>query len=481
MADPSLPLDEIAAGPRQAQLARAVLGMIAEGPEGDPGPFETLALEVFAYQYAHNEAYRTFCDATSATPDSVSSWRDVPAYPTDAFKHDVVASFPMDAAVQAIMTSGTTSPNQRGRIFRDPVGQELIFTANRVMTGAYLFPDFEAGQRCRILLLVPGLDVAPTMGMAVGLDQTRRHFGTGDSMFLVKRSGVDVQALVGALREAEEGGVPVALIGATSAYVYFLKACREKSMRFRLPEGSRVCDGGGYRGRFGIVTRDDYLELVEEVFGVPGHHCVNTLGLGETATNYFDDVLRDHVLGRPAKRRHKPIPAWTRVQVVSPDTGEVLPPGEVGLLRHYDVVNLPTVLGVQSDNLGITDEDGGFEIVGRAKVVDGRVQTLPSEVPVGPMGDRRVFRLLEAYVNFSIDFKMGRVKSTSPKADYLEMRNEQNAALGVDEGEAAPSCPIVVEDLVAGAEDPEARARAARALGLSGEDGDEPEGRPRDE
>ncbi len=90
------------------------------------------------------------------------------------------------------------------------------------------------------------------------------------------------------------------------------------------------------------------------------------------------------------------------------------------------------------------------------------------------MGDRRVFRLLEAYVNFSIDFKMGRVKSSDEKADYLELRREQDEALGVSEaeGEATPSCPTVVEDLVAGAEDPRARERAERALGISERDGE---------
>ncbi len=469
MSDPGTPLASLTTDPEEASLARTVLGMIAAGPEGDPAPFDALARRVFAYQYAHNAPYREFCDAAGATPDIVTSWHDVPAYPTDAFKHDLVASFSMDAAVQAIMTSGTTSPNQRGRIFRDALGQELIFAANRMMTATHLFPDFEEGQRCRILLLVPGLDVAPTMGMAIGLDQTRQQFGTHDSLFLITRSGVDVKALVGALRESERSGVPIAMIGATSAFVYFLNACRRKPMRFCLPPGSRVCDGGGYRGRFGVVTRDDYYELVAEHLGVPGHHCVNTYGLGETATNYFDDSLRNHVLGRPEGRRHKPIPAWTRVQVVSPDTGEVLPDGELGLIRHYDVVNLPTVLGVQSDNLGVTDGRGGFEIVGRAKVTGGKVSPLPSDTPVGPMGDRRVFRLLEAYVNFSIDFKMGRVKSTDEKADYLEMRNEENAALAEAEGHAAPSCPIVVEDLVAGAEDPEARARAERALSTNGD------------
>jgi len=81
------------------------------------------------------------------------------------------------------------------------------------------------------------------------------------------------------------------------------------------------------------------------------------------------------------------------------------------LLAHYDLANLPTVIGVLTDNLGYTEPDGGFEIIGRARVVDGQVSDLPSDRTVGPMGDKRVFRLLEAYVNFSIDFKMGRFAS----------------------------------------------------------------------
>lgn len=446
------------------ELSERILEVVGAGVDGDPHLFDGLAMEVFAYQYEHNAPYRHFCDAVGVSPATATSWEDLPAYPTDAFKSEIVASFETEKAVQAIMTSGTTRPNQRGRIFRDEIGQRLVYTANRTMTGAFLFPDFEPEERTRILLLVPGLDIAPTMGMAIGLDQSRQHFGTPDSVFLVGRTGVDVKGLVGALRDAERTCRSITMIGATSAYVYFLKACREKGVRFQLPEGSRVCDGGGYRGRFGVVTRDDYYRLVGDVLGVPAHHCVNTLGLGETATNYFDDTLRNHMLGRPDLGRRKVSPPWTRTQVFDIETREVLPPGHVGLLRHFDLCNLPTVLGVQSDNLGVAYEDGGFEIIGRAKVVDGRIQELPSEVPVGPMGDTRVFRLLEAYVNFSIDFKMGRISSDEEKADYLELRREADAARGVTEGDPTASCPIAVEEIVAGADDPAARERAEAAI-----------------
>ena len=62
------------------------------------------------------------------------------------------------------------------------------------------------------------------------------------------------------------------------------------------------------------------------------------------------------------------------------DTLQPLPDGEVGLLAHWDLANVPTVLAVITDNLGYTTDDGrGCEIVGRAKLENGKVSPLPDE------------------------------------------------------------------------------------------------------
>ena len=409
----------------QSALAARIMAMIAAGVDGDSFPFDALALDLFAWQYAHNAPYRQFCDAKSATPDRVSHWSQIPAFPTESFKTDLVVSFPAEQAVMAQLTSGTTA-NKRGQIFRDEVGKDLVFAANRVMTGAWLFPDFAAGQRCRILILAPSPQMAPSMGMAIGMEQTRIHFGTPDSRFLLEHSGLDIKGLVAALAESEASGVPVAMIGSTSAFVFFLQACRRKGIRFSLPAGSRIGDGGGYRGRFGELTQEDYFALSAEVLGIPDTHCVNVLGMAETATNYFDNVLRNAVLPAPTfsgpRLRHPP--PWARTQAVDIATLEPLPHGQVGLLRHFDVANLPTVIAVQTDNLGYTDAGGGFQIVGRAKLENGKVASLPSEKVVGPMGDKAIFRFLESYVNFSIRFKMGllgRLKRPVPPTPMTPM------------------------------------------------------------
>jgi hypothetical protein len=407
--------------PERDRLAGRIHAMIAGGVDGDPAPFDELALELFAWQYARNIPYREFCDAKRIAPAGVTHWRQIPAFPTDAFKTAIVTSFPPEQAVMAQLTSGTTAI-QRGQIFRDATGLELVLAANRTMTAAWLFPDFALGQRCRILILAPSPEMAPSMGMAIGMEETRRHFGTPDSRFLLDFSGLDIRNLIVALEQSEATGVPVAMIGSTSAFVYFFNACKARGLRFRLPPGSRIGDGGGYRGRFGELTQDDYFRLAGEVLGLPASHCVNVLGMAESATNYFDDTLRAAIHGNTSARR-RATPPWARVEVVGIDDLQPLPPGEVGLLRHYDLANLPTVLAVQTDNLGYIDDAGDFQIVGRARLIDGKLTPLPSERAVGPMGDKRIFRFLEAYVNFSIRFKMGlaRARQPAPAAAPLPM------------------------------------------------------------
>lgn len=432
------------------QLAAAVMALYEAGVDGPREAFEPLALAIFRHQYRANPPYRQFCDARGVSPDRVKHWRQIPAFPTDAFKKELVTSFPKEQAVMAQLTSGTTA-NKRGKIFRDRLGKELVFAANRVMTAAYLFPDQteleQQQRRCRVLILAPSPQMAPSMGMAMGMEETRIRFGAPNSQFLLTKSGIDIRALIRALEECEASGQPVAFIGATGAFIYFFQACQARGISFRLPAGSRIGDGGGYRGRFGAVDRQSYYRLAEQVLGLSADHCINVLGMAESATNFFEDSLRNRVQGAPASERRMIPPPWARTDVVDPLSLEPLAPGEVGLLRHFDLSNLPTVLAVQSDNLGVIHADGSFQIIGRAQLENGRISTLPAERTVGPMGDNRIFRFLENYVNFSIRFKMGLVtgrKPTAPAAADLAMGADCPCGEGIEQlVEQAPGSEAV--------------------------------------
>jgi hypothetical protein len=214
-----------------------------------------------------------------------------------------------------------------------------------------------------MLLLVPSPEVAPKMGMAIGLMEAKKAFGTEDSAFLIGKDGMDIKTLLDGIKESEETGKPLTLVGATGGFVHLSNYCDHMKIRFHLPEGSRICDGGGYSGRFGFCSPAEHIKRCEEYFNVPDAMCVNTYGMAESATNYFDNSLRDFKRGVSRERRKEDLP-WTRTIVVHPETFNEVPFGETGLLCHYDLCNRPMILGVQTDNLGVLVE-GGFQILGR--------------------------------------------------------------------------------------------------------------------
>jgi hypothetical protein len=370
------------------ELDRDILAFVLRGMENSDGSrFNELALREFELQYHTVEPYRAYCEKNGAAPATVKQWHQIPAVPSAAFKKFVMASFPVDKAEHAYFTSGTTDPSRKGSILRDKGAVELINAANGLLTRKYIFPDVD---RMKILLMVPSPRMAPGIGIAIGLDRVRKEFGTPESAYLISPLGLNVKLLLKSLVDAERCGQPLAIIGSTVGLVYFLKACEREELSFRLPPGSRICDGGGYLGQFGECTRDQLYEMCRLFLGVEQHYCINVLGMGEISTNFFDNVLNDHLKGKSSER-YKIVPPWTRTGVVSIDTFQRLPKGETGLLRHYDLVNRSMVIAVQTDNLGFETENG-FEIVGRWKKQQGKMEC---EEIRGSHGGRFITQLVE--------------------------------------------------------------------------------------
>ena len=345
------------------ELDYAIESMLDRGTGTyDEAEFNRIALLEFEFQYHANTYYRDYCTSLARTPQNVNDWRQIPPVPSRAFKDNLVVSFPTEQAELFFMTSGTTDPAAKGQIYRDKRGAGLHYKANILATRTYLFPDVE---RMRVLLMVPSPEIAPHMGMAIGLHIMKDEFGTEDSAYLITKQGLNVSLLISALREAEQTGRPLALVGATSGFVVLYRQFAAMGLRFKLPAGSRIADGGGYSGIFGDCSQNELLRLTKEYLDILPEYVVNTLGTAESATNYIDHTLYTAWLGLPQRPRCKALLPWTKVVAMDKDTFQPLPNGETGLLCLYDLVNRSTALAVQTDNLGYTTEDG-FEIMGRA-------------------------------------------------------------------------------------------------------------------
>ncbi|HEX3032413.1 MAG TPA: acyl-protein synthetase, partial [Bacillota bacterium] len=81
--------------------------------------FNALALKEFVYQYHENEVYQRLCQTQGVEPEKVTTWADIPPLPTEAFKQAIITSFPLSDTELALLTSGTTDPDARGKIYRD--------------------------------------------------------------------------------------------------------------------------------------------------------------------------------------------------------------------------------------------------------------------------------------------------------------------------------------------------------------------------
>lgn len=342
-------------------LERELLALFARGvsrpmPEAE---WDTLARRVFAHQFAHNRPYQAYCAARGRTPDRIASWQEIPAVPTAAFKEVPLCSFPPEQATAVFETSGTTAGGRSGRHY-------LRTTA---LYDAALLPPFAAhvmrGEPAiRMLSLGPSPRLSPRSSLGHMLGRVMAAFGAPGSLELATPSGVDTAGLARALDQVIADEAPVCLLGTAFAFVHALETLARA--RFPLPPGSRLMDTGGYKGRTRDVPREELLGLYDAVFGIPASHVVSEYGMTEMSSQFY---------GTPGRYV---APPWVRTVVVDPERLEPLPAGETGLLRHYDLANLDSVMAIQTDDLGVACDDG-FALLGRAAGAEARGCSLAVE------------------------------------------------------------------------------------------------------
>ena len=354
-------------GQRAAALQARLLAVIARGAHAPPddAEFDALAREVFAHQYACNAPYRAFCDRRGATPATVGRWEDVPAVPTDAFKAAALVCGGPSPGGTVFRTSGTTQGRERRGEHHLP-DLALYDAALRAGFSAHLLAD---GARLRILSLVPSPRDLPDSSLSYMVGEVMRDFGAeGSGWFVTAEGGIAHGELSDALRAAEAEGVPVCIPGTAFAFVHWLDALSAAGERFRPPQGSRVMDTGGFKGRSREVTREELYAAIEDRLGISFAWCVNEYGMTEMSSQFYDGVAS--FAPWPADRLHTG-PAWVRTQAADPETLRPLPHGQAGVLRHVDLANLHSVMAIQTADLGLTEPDG-FRVLGRASGAEAR-------------------------------------------------------------------------------------------------------------
>jgi len=341
----------------------------------DEARFEALALRLFAFQAEACPAYGRFARARGATPDTVRSWREIPAVPTGAFKEVALRSFPAARTLRTFCTSGTAG-SLRGALHLDTLA---LYEASLRPTLRHLFlPDLEAGDCMPLRVLAPPPQEAPESSLSHMFGCLLADAGAAGSAFDVRGGRLQTPALEKALGEAVRAGRPVGLCGTAFAFVHWLDDLARRGERWRLPAGSRVMETGGSKGRSRELAPGELHALLGERLGVPPERVVNQYGMTELGSQFYDSVLAD-----PCGARRKLGPPWARVRVVDPDSGEDVVEGGTGTLVVHDLANTGSVAAVQTADLGRRQGDG-FAVLGRAAGAEARGCSIAADLMLGP-------------------------------------------------------------------------------------------------
>jgi len=325
---------------------------------GHRGSFEDLALEVFAYQHNACRGYRNLCHSQGVTPDTVHHWKDIPAVPALAFKHLDIACKPLEEAERVFYSSGTT---QQGRSRHYMFSLRLYECAIEHHFKEHLLPDRE---KMPIFVLMPPPAEMPESSLAYMLGYVKQRFGAeGSDHFVSVKHGLEANRLIARLRDLKEA---VLLLGTSFSFVHLLDYLCEQEIRLQLPPGSRVMDTGGFKGRSREMRREELLNLLQTRLGIDPHYCINEYGMSEMSSQFYD-----HVSGEPVGERFYRPPHWVRTIVINPETMREASPGEVGILRHWDLANLYSAMVIQTEDLGVAKGEG-FILLGRLSGAERR-------------------------------------------------------------------------------------------------------------
>ena len=312
--------------------------------------FDTLALDVHAYQYRHNPPYRRFVDQRDGAQPR--SWAEIPAIPALAFKETALACAPAERIYES---SGTTEGPARRALHHVP---DVVLYRTAALAGFHR-AVLPVGERRPFLVAAPESASHPASSLGEMVSWLREAHDSGATTSFLADGGLDLAGLAHALDELDPAR-PVVLVAVTAALLRLADHARNGRRRWQLPAGSLVIDTGGCKGYATNVPRAEILARYAEVIGVLPEQVVNEYGMTEMCSQLYATGLA------PLQA-----PPWVRTLVCDPETGRVQPAGRAGLLRHFDLANLGSVMAVQTEDIG-REVGGGIDLLGRAAHAEPR-------------------------------------------------------------------------------------------------------------
>jgi hypothetical protein len=313
---------------------------------GKPG-FNQLALELFRFQYSHNEIYKNYVDTLGVKVEGVDIIEKVPYLPIGFFKSGKVMTTEFNPEV-VFESSGTTGENTSHHFVKNLSVYKKSFL--EAFIHFYGRPD-----KWCILALLPGYLSRKNSSLVLMADHLIKTSGHPKSGFYLD----EYEELYRNLVYNEMHKQPVLLLGVTFALMDFAK---KYSMRLG---HTIVMETGGMKGRGKELTRIEIHDFLKSRLGVSVVH--SEYGMTELLSQAYSKGNGFFTC-----------PPWMKVLIREENDPFAIKRKPLskkpvsGLLNIVDLANIYSSSFIATDDVGRLYEDGSFEVMGRKDSSDTR-------------------------------------------------------------------------------------------------------------
>lgn len=323
------------------------------------------------YQYRHCREYRQLLDRAGFSPDDIKTTEDLarlPFLPTLYLKRNRLLSMPMRRLPLKVTSSGTGG-------VKSFVGFNMrsLWNALKMVCRVARYRRLWSAKMTRYVIF----GYRPRRDNKLGASKSAWGFtffapAASRVYALEYKNGsykLDLENIKNKLLKYAKGRLPVRTMGFPAYTFFLLRQMKEEGLSVRLPKGSLVCLGGGWKQFYAEkIGKEEFYKLCYEVLGVDDKHVVDFFGAVEHPILYADCPFH-----------HFHVPAYSRVIIRDVDTLQPLPDGEAGLVNLLTpIFDSGPMLSVLTDDIGVLHSEGCpcgapspyLEILGRTGVKD---------------------------------------------------------------------------------------------------------------
>ncbi|WMN11433.1 acyl transferase [Marivirga salinae] len=303
--------------------------------------FQDFALELFQYQSKYNLVYKKYIDALNINVDSINDLRSIPFLPIEFFKqHKIITQVENGNSYETIFESSGTGSGLTSQHFVSDLSHYLNHAQDIFERQYSSLNDYV------ILALLPSYLEREGSSLVAMVDEFIKKTNTSDSGFYLYdlkelvRKVEDLKAK-GSEKKIIVWGVSFALLDLAENYKVDFSDCT-------------IMETGGMKGRRKEITREELHGILCDGMNVNTIH--SEYGMTELLSQSYS---KENGVFHPSHSMK------IMVREVNDPFDIKYSDKRSGGLNVIDLANIDSCAFIETQDVGLVNEDGSFKVLGR--------------------------------------------------------------------------------------------------------------------